>query len=119
MDGRFEFREHVVAHLVAKRAEFFGIGQFQRGVETAPEDHTGHEAREDQNAKAEHGTWPDQHAPQLNRELPHPCEKPRPRGRLFERAHRAPPGAARLSRVSISTKSLLTGGFDTLWGTWH
>ena len=41
------------------------------------------------------------------------------RGVPFGRAHRRPPGCARLSSVSMSTKSLSTGGFTSCCGTWH
>ena len=40
----FSSCEDVVAHLVAAGAELLGVGQFQRGIETAPEDDAGDEA---------------------------------------------------------------------------
>jgi hypothetical protein len=48
VNGRFQFREHIVAHLVAAGAELLAVGQFQRGVEPAPENHAGKEPREHQ-----------------------------------------------------------------------
>ena len=64
-----QLREHVVAHLVAAGAEFLGVGQFQRGVEAAPEDHAGDEAGEHQHAEPEHRARPAQHVPQFEREV--------------------------------------------------
>ena len=57
-----QFLEHVVVHLVAAGAELLGIGELQRGVEAAPEDHAGDEAGEHQDAEAEHRARPAQHA---------------------------------------------------------
>src|SRR5262249_9524164 len=90
-----------------------------RRVEGAPEDNAGDEARHDQHAEPEHRARPSQHVPEFESEIPDPGKKTRARFRAIRRAHRRPPGAARLSMVSISTKSLLTGGLEVLCGTWH
>src|SRR5258705_612324 len=119
MDGRFQFREHIIAHLMAAGAELLGVGQFQRGVEAAPEHHTCNEPRKHQHPEPEHRTRPAQHIPQFDDETPCPYQRGPARLCRVDRTHRRPPGAARLSMVSISTKSLVTGGVTTFCGTWH
>src|SRR5262249_56924570 len=74
-------------------------------------------ARDHQHAEAEHRTGADQHVPKSDDEIPCPPQERRARTRLVEHAHRRPPGFARLSIVSISTKSLLTGGLIMFCGT--
>src|SRR4029077_16287368 len=71
--------------------------------------------------ETEHRTRPDQHIDQFEHEIPGPPKQPGTRRSFcgLSRAHRRPPGAARESMVSTSTKSLLTGGTFTLCGTWH
>src|SRR3569832_2657250 len=119
MDGGFELREDVVAHLVTAGAELLRVGDFERRVESAPEDHAGDEPREHQETKAEHRTRPPQHAPKLERELPEPFQTGG-RPRCIDRGHRrGPPGLARLSSVSMSVKSFSTGAFTSCCGTWH
>src|SRR5262245_43903484 len=119
VDGGFQLLKHVVVHLVTGGAEFFRVGELKRGVEGAPEDDAGDEARHNQYAEPEHRARPPQHAPELECKIPDPDEKTRARFGAIHRAHRRPPGAARLSMVSMSTKSLLTGGLEVLCGTWH
>ena len=84
MDRGLQLREHVVAHLVAAGAEFLGVGQFQRGVEAAPEHHAGHEAREHQHAEPEHRARPPQHVPQFDDKRPQPRQPGPARRRRIE-----------------------------------
>ena len=49
----FSSSKTLVVHLVAGGAELLGVGDFQRRVEAAPEDHAGDEAAERQEAEAE------------------------------------------------------------------
>src|SRR6516162_1996964 len=117
VDRRSQFLKHVIVHLVAARAKFFGVGQFECRVEGAPEDHACGKAREHQNAEPEHRARADQYDPEFAEKSPGPPPKGWARALFFEHTHRRPPGAARLSMVSTSTKSLLTGGLVTFWGT--
>src|SRR5262249_1361652 len=90
-----------------------------RGVERAPEHHARDEAGEHQHAEAEHRARAAQHVPQLEREGDDRapwfwlCRRP------IRNRHRRPPGCARLSSVSMSTKSFGTGAFTSCCGTWH
>src|SRR5262245_43196980 len=117
MHGRFELFEHIGAHFVARDAERLAVHQLQYGVEGAPENNSGDKAGEHENAEAEYRAWPPQHVPYAARKREHTPRKRRRRS--FGRGHRRPPGAARLSKVSMSTKSFSTGAFTVCWGTWH
>src|SRR4051812_45449894 len=119
VDRRLQFGKYVLAHLVTTGAEFFRIGQFQRGIEGAPKHYAGHEAGKHQHAETEYRTRPPQHVPQFDGKRPKPCQPGPARYDRVGRAHRRPPGAARLSIVSISMKSLSTGGFTRFCETWH
>ena len=57
---------------MAAGAEFLGVGELQRGIESVPEHQAGYEAREHQHAEPEHRTRPAQHIPELDDEYPHP-----------------------------------------------
>ena len=46
MWGALQLLEDIVAHFVARSAEFFGVGHFERGVEGAPEQYAENEAAE-------------------------------------------------------------------------
>ncbi|MCY1308883.1 hypothetical protein D9M70_589250 [compost metagenome] len=52
VDGVLQFDEHVVTHLMAGDAEFLGIADLQRGVETAPENHPGDKPAEGEKTQA-------------------------------------------------------------------
>ena len=41
MNGLFVFLEQIFSHGMARRAELFGIGQFQTPIEPAPKNHAG------------------------------------------------------------------------------
>ena len=58
VDGGLQLPIHVVAHLVAAGAELLGVGDFERGVEAAPEHDAGDEAAERQEAEAEVAAGP-------------------------------------------------------------
>ena len=106
MDRRFQFGEHVVFHLVTAGAEFLGVGDFECGIEAAPEDDAGDEACQHQHAQAEDRTGADQDVPEIDdkgADLRDFC-----RLRFARDAHRRPPGVALLSIVSMSMKSLVT-----------
>src|SRR3954454_15049657 len=113
MDRRFQLREHVVANLVTAGAEFLRVGDLQRRIESAPEDHAGHETGEHEHPEAEHRTRPAQHLPQIACEP----EKTAPPRRFFRDGHCRPPGCVRESSASMSTKSLSTGAFVSCCGT--
>src|SRR5262245_2011553 len=120
VDRALELLEHVAPHLVARRAEFLRVGELEGGVEGAPEQDAGDEAREHQQAQAEHRAGPAQDAPKLPREVVGAAEEGRRRLRALARRHRrVPPGAERASSVSMSTKSLGTGALASYCGTWQ
>src|SRR4051794_34878404 len=116
MDRRFQLGEHVVAHFVTAGTEFLRVGDLQRGVEPAPEDHARHETGEHEYPEAEHGARPAQHIPQIACEVEKTAPPPR---RCFCYRHRRSPGCVRESSASMSTKSLSTGAFVSCCGTWH
>src|SRR5205085_11192429 len=67
---------------------------------------------------------PHQHLPELARKVPASRDQAAPglqpfAGLIGGRRHRRPPGLARDGSVSISVKSLLTGGLAVFCGTWH
>src|SRR5690606_31262031 len=52
VDGFLDLHVHVVFHFIACNAEGLGVGGYQRGVETAPEDDASKETAQDKNAQA-------------------------------------------------------------------
>src|SRR6185436_21010732 len=51
--GVLQLLEHVVAHFVARGAELFGVGDFERGIESAPEQYATDEAAQREEAEAQ------------------------------------------------------------------
>src|SRR3954470_22331133 len=51
--GVLQLLEHVVAHFVARGAELFGVGDFERGVESAPEQYAADEAAQREETEAQ------------------------------------------------------------------
>src|SRR5262249_61663829 len=104
-------------HLVARGAEPLRVGQFQRGVEGAPENDAGDEARKDEDAETEYRAGPAQHVPDGERKRPRAAPQRLLRAVRRRRRHRRNPGGALVNSVSMSTKSLSTGGLTSCWGT--
>src|SRR6185312_11809165 len=51
--GALQLLEHVVAHFVARGAELFGVGDLERGVESAPEQYAADEAAQRKETEAQ------------------------------------------------------------------
>jgi hypothetical protein len=103
--GVLQFLEHVVAHFVARRAEFFGIGDFERGIERAPEHDAANEAAERQEAEAQMRAGAAGDTPEPDEQLLEP---------LHCRAHFF--GG---STSSMSLNVLGTSGCASVCWTWH
>src|SRR5438270_896847 len=91
--GLFAVEKIAFVQLVTAGAELLGVGQFERGVEAAPEDHASDKARDHEHAETEDRTRPEQHVDQLKHEIPGPTNQPGTRSRFggLSRAHRRPP----------------------------
>src|SRR5215475_2498433 len=113
MNCRPQLLEHVGAHLVARGAEGLCVGQFQGGVERAPEKNASDEARKHEDAETEYRGWAAHDVPDREREGPRPAPQRRLRAFCRRHLHRRPPGGALVKSVSISTKSLSTGAFTS------
>src|SRR5262249_43248942 len=112
-----KFLENVVTHLMTRHTKRFGVGEFQRRVEAAPEDDAGNKSREHQCAKTEDRARAAQNAPNFQDKVER--APPERRTRSIDHRHRCAPDVFRVSSVSMSTKSFTTGGFTLCCGTWH
>src|SRR6478672_10693273 len=97
--------EDVVAHFVAGGAELLGVGDFERGVEGAPEQHAANEPAEREKAQAQMRAGAAGDAPEPDQQLLEP---------LHRRAHFFPG-----STSSMSLNVFGTSGWASVCWTWQ
>src|SRR6185312_13408359 len=75
MRGALQLLKHVVVHLVTRGAELLGVGNLQRGVEGAPEQHAADEASEREKSQAQMRAWAAGDAPEPDQECLEPLHR--------------------------------------------
>src|SRR5688572_33457598 len=73
--GRRQFGIDVLAHLMARDTELLGVGDFERGVEAAPEHHARNESADGEESQAEMNARPAEDEPGLADDSPAPHDQ--------------------------------------------